>query len=53
MPQHTELVGIGLVHRANLLLFPSAAAASPTQPGTIRCRERLGGFLKYYYRSAA
>jgi hypothetical protein len=39
--------------KGNLLLFPGGAAASPTQPSTIRCRERLGGLLKYYYSHAA
>ena len=41
--------------KGNLLLFPGGAAASsfPTQSTTIRCRERLGGLLKYYYSRAA
>jgi hypothetical protein len=41
--------------KGNLLLFPSGAAASqsPTQSSTIRCRERLGGLLTYYYSHAA
>ena len=39
--------------KGNLLLFPVGAAASPTQPSTIRCRERFGGLLKYYYSYAA
>jgi len=41
--------------KGNLLLFPGGEAAStfPTQSSTIRCRERLGGLLKYYYRHAA
>jgi len=41
--------------KGNLLLFPGGAAASPspTQPSTIRCRERLGGLLKYYHSHAA
>jgi putative transposase len=38
--------------KQNLLLFP---VSTPTQPGpqrAIRCRERLGGLLKYYRRAA-
>jgi hypothetical protein len=35
----------------NLLLFPVAAGAASAQ-GAIRCRERLGGLLKYYSRAA-
>jgi Homeodomain-like domain len=32
----------------NLLLFPTGAVRSPTQATGVRCRERLGGLLKYY-----
>ena len=39
--------------KGNRLLFSDSAAASPTQAITIRCRERLGGLLKYYYSRAA
>jgi len=36
--------------RDNLLLFPQ----EESQPsGPVRCRERLGGLLKFYYRTAA
>ena len=51
--------GLGSIHernhqgKGNLLLFSSGTAASPTQPSIIRCRERLGGLLNYYYSSAA
>jgi putative transposase len=38
--------------KGNVLLVP-AANQSPTRDGPIRCRERLGGLLKYYYREAA
>jgi putative transposase len=29
------------------------ARAGPVAPGEVRCRERLGGVLKHYYRKAA
>jgi hypothetical protein len=35
----------------NLLLFPVSAGEAGGQ-GTIGCRERLGGLLKYYNRAA-
>jgi putative transposase len=35
----------------NLLLFPTGAVASP-QAAAVRCRERLGGLLKFYSRAA-
>lgn len=35
----------------NLLLFPDPTSIS--NRGKIKCRKRLGGLLKYYYRSAA
>ena len=35
-----------------LLLFPTSASPLAGPPGTIRCRERLGGLLKYYSRAA-
>ena len=34
----------------NLLLFPSEEMS---RTGPVRCRERLGGLLKFYYRAAA
>ena len=34
----------------NLLLFPREAIG---QAGSVRCRERLGGLLKFYHRAAA
>ena len=38
--------------KGNVLLFPSAR--TDQQPaGPVRCRERLGGLLKYYYLEAA
>jgi hypothetical protein len=33
-------------------LFPSQAEAR-REEGAVRCRERLGGLLKYYEREAA
>jgi len=36
----------------NLLLFPVSALQDRHAPGAIRCRERLGGLLKYYDRIA-
>ncbi|GEM_PF-5867660 len=35
----------------NRLIEPAAEAANDAGP--IRCRERLGGLLRYYYRDAA
>ena len=36
----------------NVLLFPVVRHA-PGHQGALRCRERLGGLLKYYERDAA
>jgi hypothetical protein len=36
----------------NLLLFPVSARQERHPPRAIRCRERLGGLLKYYGRAA-
>ena len=36
--------------KGNLLLFPCEEMG---QNGPVRCRERLGGLLKFYYRPAA
>ena len=36
--------------KENLLLFPSEKIG---QIGQVRCRERLGGLLKFYHRAAA
>lgn len=38
--------------KGNVLLFPSVRQGAGHQ-GPIQCRERLGGFLKYYVREAA
>ena len=37
----------------NLLLFPAPALPLNRKQGKVRCRERLGGLLKYYERKAA
>ena len=36
----------------NVLLFPVSAAREVAPAKAIRCRERLGGLLKYYSRAA-
>jgi len=38
--------------RDNLLLFPRDGQTNMAD-GAIRCRARLGGLLKFYYRKAA
>ena len=38
--------------KENVILFPSVES-SPPREGSIVCRDRLGGLLKYYYREAA
>ena len=37
--------------KGNVLLFPQRE--QPEGEGDVRCRERLGGMLKFYYRDAA
>ena len=37
--------------KGNVLLFPSVAVWH--RMGTIRCRDRLGGLLRYYHQAAA
>jgi hypothetical protein len=37
--------------KGNVLLFPRATARQ--REGPVRCRERLGGLLRYYHREAA
>ncbi len=37
--------------KGNVLLFPSVAVRHGT--GTVRCRDRLGGLLRYYHQAAA
>jgi putative transposase len=38
--------------KGNVLLFPAVSQDTPRE-GPVRCRERLGGLLKYYEREAA
>jgi transposase len=47
---HTERNHQG---KGNVLLFPSAGRVPATGRGRVRCKERLGGLLKYYHREAA
>jgi hypothetical protein len=37
----------------NVLLFPTATKAVDHVDGSVGCKERLGGLLKYYHREAA
>ena len=37
----------------NVLLFPAATQAKNRVDGSVDCKERLGGLLKYYHREAA
>ena len=39
--------------KENVLLFPTATQAKNRVDGSVRCKERLGGLLKYYHREAA
>ncbi len=39
--------------KGNVLLFPLNRQSSPSSVRPVRCRERLGGLLKYYHREAA
>jgi len=39
--------------KGNVLLFPDSEMATLKGGPSIRCHERLGGLLKYYYRKAA
>jgi putative transposase len=49
MHYHTERPHQG---KENVVLLPSAGQGTERE-GPIRCRERLGGLLKYYHRRAA
>ena len=39
--------------KGNALLFPADDYDPANETGSVKCRERLGGMLKYYYRDAA
>ena len=39
--------------KGNIMLFPTAAKAVNHVGGSVGCKERLGGLLKYYDREAA
>ena len=39
--------------KGNVLLFPTATKAMKRTDGSVGCKERLGGLLKYYHREAA
>jgi len=39
--------------RNNLILFPNALEYTYRRNGRVKCRERLGGLLKYYHQTAA
>jgi hypothetical protein len=39
--------------KGNVLLFPLNCSSAPNSDGSVRCRERLGGLLKFYHRKAA
>jgi len=39
--------------KGNVLLFPRNEEIIGSRKGRVRCKERLGGLLKYYHREAA
>ncbi len=39
--------------KGNVLLFPTATKSMNHVGGSVGCKERLGGLLKYYHRQAA
>ena len=39
--------------KGNVLLFPTGTKAVNHVDGSVGCKERLGGLLKYYHRAAA
>lgn len=47
---HTERNHQG---KGNVILFPATDQAVQNRDRRVRCRERLGGMLKYYHREAA
>jgi len=60
--QPTRILSENLVHfhrernhqgKANVLLFPATTQAKNGVDGSVGCKERLGGLIKYYHREAA
>jgi hypothetical protein len=53
---HREIQSLAAIHErnhqglGNRLILPEGAPAKAG--GTVKCRERLGGMLNYYYRAA-
>ncbi len=47
---HTERNHQG---KGNVLLYPTVVQANNRVDGSVNCKERLGGLLKYYHRDAA
>ena len=39
--------------KGNVILFPAAGDRIGARDGQVRCRERLGGLLRFYHREAA
>ena len=39
--------------KRNMILFPTEPGKTKAKKTVVRCRERLGGLLKYYERTAA
>ena len=56
-PTCGSVAEIGAVRRCqgkeNLILFPLKREGARDRKAAVRCRERLGGLLKYYEREAA
>jgi hypothetical protein len=46
-------IGKRLGIKGNVLLFPSSDYNPSRKSGTIKCKKRFNGMLKYYYRKAA
>ena len=47
------IVKSGHQGKGNVLLFPTAAQAKTRVDGSVGCKERLGGLLKYCHREVA
>ena len=44
---------VGAMANLGYRLFPTATQVKNRVDGSVRCKERLGGLLKYYHREAA